>query len=210
MMRITYRTLFAAVAFAVPLAELGAQTNTSAASISVIPRPESLVAGRGSFTLTSRTTIWSDRADSAVARRFARSLAPSTALELPVRIGTSSSGNRIVFRRAAARDTTLGPEGYRLNVQPGVVTITSSAQAGAFYATQTLLQLLPPDVYRSAPVSQRAWTIPAVKIEDRPRFSWRGMHLDVSRHFHAEGVRQEVHRPHRAAQNELLPLASHR
>jgi len=182
-MRITYRTLFATVAFAIPLAELGAQTNTLAASISIIPRPDSLVAGRGSFTLTSRTTIWSDRADSAVARRFARSLAPATALDLPVRIGTSSSGNRIVFRRASARDTTLGPEGYRLNVQPGVVTITSSAQAGAFYATQTLLQLLPPDVYRSAPVSQRAWTIPAVKIEDRPRFSWRGMHLDVSRHF---------------------------
>jgi hexosaminidase len=182
LMRFTSRTFLVAIAFA-PLSFVGAQSNTAAGELSVIPRPTSLVAGRGVFTLSPRTTIWSDRADSAVARRFSRSLAPATALDLPVRIGTSTSGNRIVFRRAASRDTTLGPEGYRLSVQPGVVTITSSAPAGAFYATQTLLQLLPADVYRSAPVSKQTWTIPAVNIQDRPRFAWRGMHLDVSRHF---------------------------
>ena len=182
-MRFTSRLFIAVFAFAVPLPLLGAQGSVAAANISVIPRPESVVAGRGTFTLTPRTTIWSDRADSAVARRFSRSLAPATALDLPVRIGTSASGNRIVFRRAAARDTTLGAEGYRLDVKPGVVTITSSAPAGAFYATQTLLQLLPADIYRSAPVGAQKWTIPSVKIEDRPRFAWRGLHLDVSRHF---------------------------
>ena len=127
-----------------------------------------------------------------------------------MRIGTSASGNRIVFRRAAARDTTLGAEGYRLDVQPGVVTITSSAPAGAFYATQTLLQLLPADVYRSAPVGAQKWTIPVVKIEDRPRFAWRGMHLDVSRHFMPKEFVKKYIDLHRAAQNELVPLASHR
>jgi hexosaminidase len=165
------------------LSRAHAQGNDAAANIAVIPRPQSVVAATGKFTLSPRTTIWSDKADSAVARRFARNLAPATAMELPVRIGTSATGNRILFRRASSRDTTLGPEGYRLDVRPGVITITSSAAAGAFYATQTLLQLLPADIYRSAPVSAQAWTIPAVKIEDRPRFPWRGMHLDVSRHF---------------------------
>ena len=182
-MRFLSRLLSLAIALGLPLPLARAQGNNASATVSVIPRPESLVLGRGVFALTPRTTIWSDRADSAVARRFSRSLAPATTLDLRVRVGTSASGNRIVFRRAAASDTTLGSEGYRLDVRPGVVTITASAAAGAFYATQTLLQLLPADIYRAAPMSVQKWTIPAVKIQDRPRFAWRGMHLDVSRHF---------------------------
>ncbi|MEO7085480.1 MAG: glycoside hydrolase family 20 zincin-like fold domain-containing protein, partial [Gemmatimonadaceae bacterium] len=96
-------------------------------SISVIPKPVTLTAGRGQFTLTGRTTIWTDRADSVVARRLARELAPSTGFDLAVRIGSSNAGNRIVFRNAAARDTSFGAEGYRLEVKPGVITITSAA-----------------------------------------------------------------------------------
>ena len=118
-----------------------------------------------------------------MARRLARSLAPATGYDLPVRFNPVSGGNRIVFRRAPGRDTTLGAEGYKLDVRPGVVTITSRAPAGAFYATQTIRQLLPPAIFREATVSGVAWTIPAVAVVDRPRFSWRGMHLDVSRHF---------------------------
>lgn len=158
-------------------------TAQGAGGIAVIPRPQSVVSGRGSFALTARTTIWSDKADSAVARRFVRGLAVATGFDLPIQMGPARSGNRIVFRRAAARDTTLGAEGYRLDVRPGVVTVTASMPAGAFYATQTLRQLLPPAIFRSALVAGAAWTIPAVTIEDRPRFQWRGGHLDVSRHF---------------------------
>jgi hexosaminidase len=150
--------------------------------VAVIPRPQMVAPSRGSFALTPRTTIWSDKADSAVVRQFARSLAPATGFDLAVRIGTAASGNRIVFRRIS-RDTTLGAEGYRLDVRPGLVTVTASTPAGAFYATQTIRQLLPAAVYRAAKVADVAWTIPAVKIEDRPRFSWRGAHLDVARHF---------------------------
>ncbi len=155
-----------------------------AQDISVVPKPVSLVRGKGAFSLTARTTIFASRGDSAVAARFARALAPATGLEIPVRVDAAPAGNRIVFRRAAARDTTYGAEGYRLDVKPGVVTITSSAPAGAFYATQTIRQLLSPDVYRAAPVNpKRSWTMPAATIVDRPRFEYRGLHLDVSRHF---------------------------
>src|SRR5438105_14736035 len=87
--------------------------------VAVVPRPQSVTRGRGSFALTARTTIWADKADSAVARRFARSLAAATGFDLPVHVG-SGSGKRIVFRRAAARDTVLGPEGYRLDVSPNL------------------------------------------------------------------------------------------
>lgn len=155
----------------------------SADRVDIIPRPVSVVTGNGTFLLTARTTLWADRADSAVARRFARDVAPATGFDLAVRVGDATSGSRIVFRRAAANDTTLGPEGYRLMVTPAAITITSSAPAGAFYATQTVRQMLPAEVFRAAPIDSVHWTIPAVTIVDRPRFSWRGMHLDVSRHF---------------------------
>jgi hexosaminidase len=63
------------------------------------------------------------------------------------------------------------------------VAIRAARPAGAFYALQTLRQLLPAAIFRQAKVAAAAWTIPAVSIEDYPRFGWRGMHLDVGRHF---------------------------
>ncbi|HEY7396318.1 MAG TPA: beta-N-acetylhexosaminidase [Gemmatimonadaceae bacterium] len=155
----------------------------SPAEPSIIPRPTSLTTGRGVFRLTAQTTIFATRADSLAVRRLARDLAPATGWDLPVRFSGTPSGNRFVFRRAAKRDTTLGDEGYKLDVRPGVVTITASAPAGAFYAVQSIRQLLPTAVFRDAAVRGVDWTMPAVSIVDRPRFKWRGMHLDVSRHF---------------------------
>jgi hexosaminidase len=171
--------LVAVLALGALAARLGAQ----ASEPSIIPRPAVMTVGAGKFTLTSRTVIAADRADSLAARRLARDLAPATGFDLVVRFATVTSGNRIVFQRAPARDTTLGAEGYRLVVKPGVVTITSSAPAGAFYAVESVRQLLPPAIFRDAPVRGVPWTIPAVSVADKPRFSWRGMHLDVSRHF---------------------------
>ncbi|HTE44036.1 MAG TPA: beta-N-acetylhexosaminidase [Gemmatimonadaceae bacterium] len=182
-MRLPLRTLLVLLVVGLSASPLRAQGDNASAQIAVIPRPQSIVAKRGSFALTPRTTIWSTKRDSAAARRLARDLAPATGFDLSVRVGSATSGNRIVFRAAPAKDTTLGPEGYRLEVKPGVITITSSAAAGAYYATQTIRQLLPPAIFREAQVNGTTWTMPAVAIVDRPRFPWRGMHLDVSRHF---------------------------
>lgn len=174
------RVLFIIAALVTAASTVSAQTN----DVAIIPRPVSVTRGNGTFSLSARTQIFTDRSDSAVAERFARSIVAATGFSLPVRIGRATSGNRVVFQRAATSDTTLGDEGYRLEVKPGVVTITSSSPAGAFYATQSIRQLLPADIFRAAPVSSRRdWTIPALSIVDRPRFSYRGMHLDVSRHF---------------------------
>src|SRR5205823_12791436 len=108
---------------------------------------------------------------------------PATGFEVAVRAGTAASGSRIVLRRDTALARTLGVEGYRLDVRPERVTITAAEPAGAFYAVQSLRQLLPAEIFRGAPMAGVRWTAPAVSIEDRPRFSWRGAHLDVSRHF---------------------------
>jgi hexosaminidase len=178
--------LLAAAAIVFP-ALLAGQTPAapSAASeptISVIPRPESVTVGRGRFTLRPGTVIWADAATAGMARRFAAWIAPATGLSLPVRVGGTPTGNAIVLRRDA-RLTRLGPEGYELTVGARQVTIRGRESAGVFYGLQTVRQLLPAAVFREARVDSVAWTMPAVRIVDRPRFPWRGAHLDVGRHF---------------------------
>jgi hexosaminidase len=80
-------------------------------------------------------------------------------------------------------DGALPAEGYRLLIGPDRVKITAAGPAGAFYAAQTIRQLLPDEAFRAAPVAGPAWTLPCAEIEDAPALSWRGAHLDVSRHF---------------------------
>ena len=77
----------------------------------------------------------------------------------------------------------LGDEGYVLDVTPEGIILTARAPAGFFYGIQTLRQLLPPEAETTSPTPEHPWRIPAVHVEDLPRFSWRGMHLDVARHF---------------------------
>ncbi len=77
----------------------------------------------------------------------------------------------------------LGPEGYRLEISRTGVRIRAFAPAGLFYGIQTIRQLLPADVMRRSRVEGSRWALPVVVIEDQPRFSWRGAHMDVARHF---------------------------
>jgi hexosaminidase len=149
----------------------------------VLPRPVSVTSAEGRFTLTAGTVIWTDAATAPLGRQLAGYLAPATGWALPVRTGGTPAGpSRIVLRRDASL-ARLGPEGYRLEVRPGRVTVRAPEAAGVFYALQTLRQLLPPELFREAPVAGVRWTMPALTIEDQPRFRWRGAHLDVSRHF---------------------------
>ena len=74
-------------------------------------------------------------------------------------------------------------EGYKLSVTPQSITLSASTPKGFFYALQTLYQLLPPAVYGTEKVKNAEWSVPAVEIEDAPRFAYRGMMLDVCRHF---------------------------
>ena len=175
------RLRVAAILIATAAPAIGAaQHDSLAPTVAVVPQPESLTVGRGEFTLTANTVIWADAATADVARRFAASLAPSTGWSLPVRVGTGTSG--IVITRSP-RLTRLGTEGYELSVARRLVTIRAADRAGVFYGLQTVKQLLPPEIFREAKVDSVAWTMPAVRIVDRPRFAWRGAHLDVARHF---------------------------
>lgn len=74
-------------------------------------------------------------------------------------------------------------EGYKLSVTPDLITLTASQPNGFFYGVQTMYQLLPPAVYGKQTDKKAEWSLPAVEIEDAPRFVHRGLMLDVCRHF---------------------------
>ncbi len=75
------------------------------------------------------------------------------------------------------------PEGYRLEISPKKILINARTAAGAFYAVQTLRQMLPHFIEKANPPAEKSWLAPCCLVEDSPRFGWRGMHLDVGRHF---------------------------
>lgn len=155
----------------------------------IIPRPAHLEPRDGEFLLQAHTIVIVSASDSMLGHQLARDLAPATGFALRVQVGEAPDAvqpgvdaRRIVLRRDPTQ-ATLGREGYTLTVSPTEVRIVASGAPGLFYGVQSLRQLLPAAIYRSARQPSVAWTVPAVYIEDVPRFSWRGAHLDVARHF---------------------------
>ncbi|HEY6900257.1 MAG TPA: family 20 glycosylhydrolase [Puia sp.] len=95
----------------------------------------------------------------------------------------SNSGATIRLILNTSADSQLGAEGYTLDVSPRTIQIRANQPAGLFYGVQTLLQLLPKEIESRRKVTKESWTIPCQIITDYPRFGWRGLMLDVSRHF---------------------------
>jgi len=151
-------------------------------TLAVIPRPAHMTRGTGTFLLTPATVVVTDRATRQISYQLADWLQPATGYRLSVG-GAAGGGTRAISLRLDPTLSRLGDEGYRLSVTPARITIRAFRPAGVFYGVETLRQLLPPDVFREAPVTGVSWTVPAVEIEDMPRFRWRGAHLDVSRSF---------------------------
>ena len=81
------------------------------------------------------------------------------------------------------RDTALGAEAYSIEVGSGRMVVRASGLSGILYALETLRQLLPAAIYGQQVADREHWVLPACVIRDEPRFAWRGMHLDSSRHF---------------------------
>src|ERR1051326_3887432 len=156
----------------------------SAPSINIIPLPVSTVPKTGVFTITNGTAIQisSSVPDvNRVADFLSEALAVPAGFKLPVTNKTSNAAIHLNILSNA--DKTLGDEGYKLSVTPNAVTVSANKPAGLFYGVQTILQLLPKEIESKSQVKNVKWVIPAVEITDYPRFGWRGLMFDVSRHF---------------------------
>lgn len=145
----------------------------------IVPRPARMERGAGEFALTPATRIVASGGALAEAAMLRDYLRPATGFDLPIVSGDAANAIRL---KLDPKLSALGKEGYRLSSDARGVTISAADAAGLFYGAQTLRQMLPADIYRKAKV-QRSWTLAAVKIEDQPRFGWRGSHLDTARHF---------------------------
>ncbi len=152
-------------------------------AIAIIPEPVSITRNNGTFIFPDKIVI--------AAPEQQQLAEPLRMLEekLAVRTGTSTRvGNTAVA--ASIRlllnknpDATTGDEGYSLSVTPKGVVIKANKPAGIFYGVQTLLQLLPEEIESKEKIQTAQWKTPCVDITDYPRFKWRGLMFDVSRHF---------------------------
>ena len=147
----------------------------------IIPAPLKLEQRAGSFHLTPSTRICVDTASRESGDLLATRLRASTGY--PLEISTQPLERDCIVLATQDAKADLGAEGYELSVSSNQVVIRAPEAAGVFYGTQSLLQLLPPEIFSAAVVSNTEWRLPCVEIEDQPRFKWRGVMLDVSRHF---------------------------
>ncbi|WP_037797661.1 beta-N-acetylhexosaminidase [Streptomyces sp. Mg1] len=117
------------------------------------------------------------------ARWLRRELGAATGWGLPQARPEAAGDADIRLRLDPRLGADLGPEGYRIGVDGSGVELAGASAAGLFWAAQTLRQLLGADAHRKAPLPGRVWSLPHGSVEDGPRFGWRGMMLDVARHF---------------------------
>lgn len=147
----------------------------------LIPAPASYKAMPGAFDIVQRTSIIASGKAKAVAERLRDALKPATGYDLFI---DHRPKPRSIELRIDEQESALGDEGYRLSSSPEGVLIVAPKPAGLFYGAQSLRQLLPTQSFVKKAQPSLSWSVPGCEIVDRPRFSWRGMHLDVSRHFY--------------------------
>jgi len=156
-----------------------------AAALSLVPKPLRVETAAGKFLIDEKTRVIVGRNSAIlgeVAGFLAGQLRQSTGYPVPVIMEGEVKGLRnAIF--LVVTPSERGAEGYSLSVTPAFVRIAGSSPAGIFYGMQTLFQLLPAAFEYGSVTAGVLWEIPSVFVEDAPRFSWRGMHLDCGRHF---------------------------
>lgn len=162
--------------------------------VSIIPKPVSVIPAKGTFSLTDKSAIFITTESpevKTIGKYLADKLNPATGLGIEVKTATGDqyAGNIYLYLSA---DASLGNEGYQLTINAEVVTLTANKPAGLFNGIQTIRQLFPSTI-EMASKQQGPWELPAGTIRDYPEFAYRGVMLDVARHFfQVEDVKRSI------------------
>lgn len=153
------------------------------AQSALIPAPVSAIWNKGYFIINRQTDIVAanDKEQKNLVVLLNHYLKKSIGYEFK-NVNRKKGKNAILLQINSRYDSIIGDEGYHLTVSSNIVNITANKSAGLFYGIQTLMQLLPIQNMSSVQ-NKQGYKIPAVVITDYPRFAWRGLMLDVSRHF---------------------------
>lgn len=144
----------------------------------IVPAPNSIERGNGCFEITEDTRISVENdAQAQVAAMFADLFGTSAGFTPEIVTGGEKGGIELVS------DMSLAEEGYRLSVSEDGIRIHASSDAGFFYALQTVRLALPASIDAPEKTSGTRWTVQTMEVEDSPRFSYRGVMLDVARYF---------------------------
>lgn len=174
----TLKPLFVLIFFTVLSLGYGQKTYTEK-DIQIIPKPNQLLLQTGTFEFSKNTvfvanTDFQKEISNALISKFqvAAGFSPVLGVKAPQR-------NFIQFKA----DPTFHKEAYKLEVNNANITITANGNAGFIYGLETIRQLLPVAIESKYAITSEKWQIPNVTITDEPRFKWRGLMLDLSRHF---------------------------
>ena len=157
--------------------------------IDIVPQPVRVVLQKGSFKAIG-ASVNCDAAFDAMSRAAVQDFAAKMSLvsgkvssfAVPIGIAASAEAGAIkgfVF----IRDTNMQDEEYRIEIGKKAVKVYAAAYNGVLYAITTLKQMLPEAIFGTTPAVDADWHLPCAIIADMPRFAYRGMHLDCSRHF---------------------------
>lgn len=156
---------------------MGGISIANAQTISIIPEPYQMTKGTGTYTLPKSIAINAPSSANAISDIMAGKLRITTGRVVYFTKNKPSIDLQII------NDANLGTEGYTLDINEKGIQLKANANAGLFFGWQTVMQLLPSSVYANSLQANINWSLPYVSIIDKPRFGWRGMMLDVSRHF---------------------------
>lgn len=154
--------------------------------VNVIPQPVSLEERGGFYEIkpSAKILIPENQPDAEmIAINFALTFNTVAGQELKISTITDRRNDQGIIFEILPEADSLGDEGYLLKVKNKKIELSAYQPAGLFRGLQTLYQLMPVPIFGNQKVENVEWKIPRVNIYDKPRYAWRGMHLDVSRHF---------------------------
>lgn len=155
--------------------------------VNIVPKPMKIETGKGKFTFKPSTMVLAD-ANNQEMRKLCKLLvqkigdAGGPKMQISGLSGTTFPKNAVVLMLGGLTEN-VNDEGYQIIVNKKNIIVRANTSKGVFYGLQSLFQLLPPSVEAKSEGSSTVFTVPAITITDQPRYSYRGMHLDVGRHI---------------------------